>query len=71
MKSLLKKKILNNSEKLFNTISLIYNELFQYNERGRSVLDSIGNSLQHMEDISGIDENLRILRIVLQIYIIN
>jgi len=53
-----RKKILNNSEKLFNTISLIYNELFQYNERSRSVLDSMGNSLQHMEDISGIDENL-------------
>lgn len=53
-----RKKILNNSEKLFNTISLVYKELFQYDESGRCVLDSIGNSLQHLEDISGIDENL-------------
>ncbi|MGI5998391.1 MAG: DNA repair protein RecN [Lutispora sp.] len=53
-----RKKILNNSEKLFTTISLVYKELFQCDESGRCVLDSIGNSLQHLEDISGIDENL-------------
>lgn len=53
-----RKKILNNSEKLFNSISNVYKELFHGYEGSKSVLDVLGSSLNTMEDISGIDENL-------------
>ncbi|HCJ58701.1 MAG TPA: DNA repair protein RecN [Clostridiaceae bacterium] len=53
-----RKKLLNNSEKLFNAISSIYRELFQGDEKGKSVLDNIGSSLESIENINEIDENL-------------
>lgn len=57
-KLLSRRKLLNNSEKLFNVISSIYQELFQGEDNKKSVLDAIGNSLESIEAINEIDENL-------------
>ncbi|MDD2480841.1 MAG: DNA repair protein RecN [Lutispora sp.] len=57
-----RKRLVNNSEKLFNSISTIYQCLFQGNENQKSVLDELGYSLQSFETLSEIDENLIIYK---------
>ncbi|SHI93125.1 DNA repair protein RecN [Lutispora thermophila] len=53
-----RKKILNNSEKLLNTISSVYGDLFHGYGGSKSVLDILGNSLQSLEDLTRVDEKL-------------
>lgn len=50
--------ILLNSEKLFSTLSLAYNSLYEGDDNSQSVFDKLGYVLSELRGITGIDERI-------------
>lgn len=53
-----RKLILSNSEKIFSTLNLAYEKLYE-NREGEGAYDNIGRSISNLEAISGFDEKLK------------